>query len=233
MNNRSGLQIRDSGDLGYRRKIRTYDSTSVEGYERTNVMSFQHDTQANILVDTQEVYRALKLLIEPKGVVEVRALEASLQAGARYTDTLAGYFNNARDIIREICTIKEAKGIYITLQPVHPDILHRSKNKLVQQKKGSSTADKDITGYRWLLIDSDPERITGISSTDAEHELSLAHSRTICDALTGEGWPVPILADSGNGAHLLYRIDLPTADRDLVKRVLEGLAQRFDTEAIH
>ncbi len=45
---------------------------------------------------------------------------------------------------------------------------------------------------------------------------------------SGVGWPEPILADSGNGAHLLYRIDLPANDDGLVKRVLEGLAFRFD-----
>ena len=44
------------------------------------------------------------------------------------------------------------------------------------------------------------------------------------------GWPAPVLADSGNGAHLLYRIDLPNDDesRDLVKHCLEVLASVFN-----
>lgn len=44
------------------------------------------------------------------------------------------------------------------------------------------------------------------------------------------GWQTPLLADSGNGAHLLYRIDLPNDDisRDLVKRCLEVLASMFN-----
>ena len=44
------------------------------------------------------------------------------------------------------------------------------------------------------------------------------------------GWPAPLLADSGNGAHLLYRIDLANDDasRDLVKRCLEVLASMFN-----
>ncbi len=44
------------------------------------------------------------------------------------------------------------------------------------------------------------------------------------------GWPSPVLADSGNGAHLLYRIDLPNDDgsRDMVKHCLEVLASVFN-----
>ncbi len=196
-------------------------------------MSDQNGTSAHALIDTQEVYRALSLLVEPGQVVEVRALEASLQRESRYTETLAGYFDNAPDLIAAIATIRKAMGIYITLQPMNPDILHRAKNKLVRQKKDFSTPDKYITGYRWLLIDSDPERVSGISSTDEEHEQALAHSRTVRDALTNMGWPSPILADSGNGAHLLYRIDLEATASDLVRRVLEGLAERFDGASIH
>src|SRR5262249_43749118 len=50
--------------------------------------------------------------------------------------------------------------------------------------------------------------------------------------LSGLGWPKPVVADSGNGYHLLYRIDLPTDDGGLVKRVLASLAHRFDTVAV-
>ena len=40
------------------------------------------------------------------------------------------------------------------------------------------------------------------------------------------------MADSGNGYHLLYRIDLPAADGGLVERVLKSLAARFDNEHV-
>ena len=41
-----------------------------------------------------------------------------------------------------------------------------------------------------------------------------------------------MLADSGNGGHLLYRIDLPAADGGLVGRVLRGLAFLFEDERV-
>jgi hypothetical protein len=184
------------------------------------------------LVDANEVRRALQLLAEPNQVVEVRALDASLDQNGRYTRTYGGYFDNPNDLIKSISTIRFAMGIYITLHPCHKDLLHKAKNKLVEQKSGSSTPDKYITSYRWLAIDCDPERVAGISSTNEEHEKALAMCRKIREALSALGWPEPILADSGNGGHLLYRVDLPISDKNLIERVLKGLAQ-FDEESVH
>nr|VFJ48120.1 MAG: hypothetical protein BECKFM1743A_GA0114220_1005515 [Candidatus Kentron sp. FM]VFJ48795.1 MAG: hypothetical protein BECKFM1743C_GA0114222_1006315 [Candidatus Kentron sp. FM]VFK20793.1 MAG: hypothetical protein BECKFM1743B_GA0114221_107312 [Candidatus Kentron sp. FM] len=50
--------------------------------------------------------------------------------------------------------------------------------------------------------------------------------------MNAEDWPEPLVAESGNGCHLLYPFDLPNdaESRDLVKGALAGLAQRFDTE---
>ncbi len=55
----------------------------------------------------------------------------------------------------------------------------------------------------------------------------------IREYLSSVGWPDPIVADSGNGGHLLYRIDLPTDDGGLVRRCLTALAARFDDSAVN
>ena len=46
------------------------------------------------------------------------------------------------------------------------------------------------------------------------------------------GWADPIIGDSGNGYHLLYRIDWPAEDRDVVSRCLEALSLWSDTDAV-
>lgn len=184
------------------------------------------------LVNVEEVRRAYDLHTTPGQIVEIRALKASRDQNSRYTETLGGYFDNPDDLIREICTIRSAMGIYITLHPCDPNLLHRAKNKLVKQDKDFSTPDKYITGYQRLAIDCDPERVSGISSTEEEHQKALAMCRKIREALREQGWPEPVLADSGNGGHLLYRIDLPTSDAQLVKRTLEGL-QQFNESDVH
>ena len=54
------------------------------------------------------------------------------------------------------------------------------------------------------------------------------------DHLRGEGWPEPVVGDSGNGAPLLYRVDLPNdpESSELVKGVLEALDFGFSDGAV-
>jgi hypothetical protein len=97
-------------------------------------------------------------------------------------------------------------------------------------RKDATTSDADIIRRRWFPVDIDPVRPSGVSSTDEEHQATLARAVEISEFLGREqGWPAPVMADSGNGAHLLYRIDLPNNNksRDLVKRCLEVLDAIF------
>jgi hypothetical protein len=82
-------------------------------------------------------------------------------------------------------------------------------------------------------LDFDPRRPKDTSATDAQLEGGKARGRECYEFLKRAGWPEPIVADSGNGVHLLYPIDLPNDEesRKLVKGALAGLASRFnDTE---
>jgi len=102
-------------------------------------------------------------------------------------------------------------------------------------KKDATTADSDIIRRRWFPIDIDPVRPSGVSSTDEEHQAAIVRAAEIAAYLGRErGWPDPVMADSGNGAHLLYRIDLPNDEesKDLVKRCLEVLDTMFSNGAV-
>ncbi len=190
-------------------------------------------TVAKKLIDPTEIRRTLSILVEPGQVFEVRVLDAKSDRTSRYTDNLGGYFNDIDMLTKALLNLHSALGIYITLQLCNPDLLHRAHNKLIKLKKDYSTPDKYITHYRWLLIDSDPERVSLISSTEAEHNQALEHSRAIRESLRQQGWPEPILGDSSNGGHLLYLVDLPPEDEPLLKRVLWGLAAKFDIPGVH
>jgi hypothetical protein len=97
-----------------------------------------------------------------------------------------------------------------------------------------TTSDTDIVGRRWLLVDFDPVRPAGISSTKREHGRAVAAACGARDDLRSAGWPDPVVANSGNGAHLLYRVDLPNdgGSTELVKRVLAGVAVRCATDDV-
>lgn len=71
------------------------------------------------------------------------------------------------------------------------------------------TLDGDIIHRLWLPIDIDLVRPAGLYSSDPEHAAARDKAEKIREFLSERGWPDPVIADSGNGAHLLYAIDLP------------------------
>jgi hypothetical protein len=183
--------------------------------------------------DTREVIQFLNLIAAPGQVIELRLLKVQ-QGGQGGSRTLSGYFNDYGKLAAEAAKHNMmAQGAYITLNPANADLLARSVNRLrVAGKDCPLTSDADIAARGWLPIDLDSVRAAGISATEEEHDLAIERARQICDALRIEGWPLPILADSGNGGHLLYKIDLPVDDGGIVKRCLEGLALRFDDDRV-
>ena len=147
--------------------------------------------------------------------------------------TVSGYFTDFGKLAQGAAHYSgEGPGVYFTLNPVNPDLLARADNRVIKYAR-ETTADKDILKRRWFPIDFDAKRPAGISSCDVEHEAALDRARACREWLGSQGWPDPIFADSGNGAHLLYRIVLPSEDRQLVAKSLKALAAKFDdTEVI-
>lgn len=187
-------------------------------------------------IDRDEIIRTVTLLsaVQRGGTTEVRALDATVN-GDRRPLTYSGYFDNADDLAAEVATIKSATGIYFIPNDVDPRLLARAKNRIRPSGKGNpATADKDITNRRFLLIDCDATRPAAISTSDEEHEAALARAR-IMHADTFEwGWPDGVIADSGNGAHLVFSIDgvETLADDELIKRCLESLHAEFGDDAV-
>lgn len=178
-----------------------------------------------------EIVRALKLILEPGQVTELRALDA-VTATDKRPHVFGGYFDNLAKLAAAAAKIQQAKGIYFLPNPVKPALLARSMNKARAVGKDPTTADHDIVRRRFLLIDADAVRPAGIAASDAEHAAALERVLQVRDWLATAGWPAPIAADSGNGGHAVYAIDLPTDDNGLVKRCLEALAERFDDAVV-
>ena len=173
------------------------------------------------------VRQALEAVPEPRTVAELRALGTP-------RGTMSGYFNDRAAMAHAAIRLSgDAEGVYVTLNPVKPDLLARASNRVKPYAK-HTTSDADILCRRWLPLDFDPKRPAGVSSTDEEHRLSLERAVNCRAWLSRMGWPDPVLADSGNGAHLLYRLELPNdaASTNLIKRVLEAVALRFSDATV-
>ena len=176
--------------------------------------------------DTAAILAALAVLFTPDDVIELRAFPK----GRKRTD--AGYFDGQHwPELAEHAARLSASGaaVYVTLNPVDPQLLSRYNNR-IEGFAQSTTTDKQVTRRRWLLIDIDPVRPSGTSATDAQLDAAKVKARAVYGYLNGIGWPAPLVAESGNGMHLLYAIDLPNEDdaTALVKAVLIALGERFD-----
>jgi hypothetical protein len=175
----------------------------------------------------------LREFLVPDQVVELRALDVPLRPNFR-APAVSGYFDadHLAELVDHAQRLTEvAKGVYFTMNPLNRDLLSR-RHKRIDSVPLEMATDKDVLRRRWLLVDVDPQRISGVSATDAEKLGAWEKILEIRRYLQEHGWPEPVLADSGNGYHLLYHVDLPTQDGDLVKRVLLALAEKFDDSCV-
>lgn len=186
-------------------------------------------------IDEEQIVKHLTRLFNQGDVLEIRVLEAVTRYPNRtltQPHIESGYFDyeHIGDIPKLLEQIVTYKGIYFTMNPVKPELLNRAANRIRNPKKEPTTTDGDITERRWLLIDCDPKRPSGIPSSDDEHQKAIDKANEIAEGMNDK-WGEPIKIDSGNGAQLLYRIDLPADDGELVKKVLHSFAHG-NTDAV-
>jgi len=175
----------------------------------------------------KNIMHALSVLAEPGQVVELRVLGLN----GRRIDS--GYFTDFEKLARAAASYSgRAEGIYVTLNPLHPALLARSSNRVTEYAKTTSS-DKDVSRRRWLFVDFDPVRLAGISSSEEEHVAAIARAK-VCQAWLQTQGIFSVLADSGNGAHLLILIDLPNTDEStaLFKSVLAALSAKFSDSQV-
>jgi P4 family phage/plasmid primase-like protien len=158
------------------------------------------------------ISRVYPLFFHPGEVVELRALGVRGNSPAWEgwaNGTVYGFFDNTEDFSKAAAAIDKAggKGTYFTANPVNADLLARAANRLKSGVDGMSAADKDIVCSRWLLVDVDPVRSAGISSTGEELELAGQVGAELTAWLEGTcDWPAGVRALSGNGYHIMYRL---------------------------
>jgi len=179
-------------------------------------------TEPPVTADVATIAKGLKLLMKSGGVHELRS-PPGRQYGM-FTDPLL-----MAESAKKLSDCKAVSAVYWSLNPLFDDLLERSPNHLSPSAKGQSAGDTDIICRHLMLVDLDPVRPADCSSTDDEKAKAWNVGERVRSFLHSRGYPDPIVADSGNGFHLLYRINLPAHDGGIVKRILQGLAARFDT----
>lgn len=181
------------------------------------------------MIDEKEVRRTIHLMKPDETLFEVRAI-----ADGKWN--ASGYFDNADDLIPELKKYEKRPGVnfYITVNSVNEACRSRNQWGRLVEKATPTTSDKDIEAYDWIMIDVDPERPTGTSSSDEQMQLSKQKANDIYKFLQNRGFENPIVALSGNGTHLLYKIGLSKSKENiqLVQNVLKTLDMLFSDDEI-
>lgn len=186
---------------------------------------------------TEDIATTWDLISSADGVVEVRAIlandvRAESPAWSGYGNIITGYFDNKRDFVNCVSKLDNSKHdmvIYATLNPINKALRARANNRMqAAGKKTSTTADENIIRRHLLLIDADPFRPAGISSTQEELDAAIALRDKIADWLYSKGFPQMVHSMSGNGGHIVGRIDMPNDDES--KQLLSDFLQVLDAK---
>ena len=181
-------------------------------------------------MDIIEVRRALEIF-KPEGeLVEIRAIGTKKKG-----DIWSGYFTNHEKIIEAIKKFDSGYNLYFIFNKIK--MLCYSMQQKDQMMYGvDSTNDKHIDSREWILIDFDPERDGAkISSTNEEKQYARIVANKVRNYLRDMGFNYPVVCDSGNGFHLLYKIDswaCTDENNELVSNFLNSLSMMFSDEKI-
>ena len=147
--------------------------------------------------------------------------------------TFSGYFADSDSIIKEIANY-ENFNIYFTLNKINEACASRTQSNHIIPNPKTTTSDNDIISREWVLIDLDPKRPADTNATDEEKIKAQSVVNRIYGFLQNAGFSNPIVADSSNGYHLLYKVMMNNnpEKNELVKKFLNTLAIMFSTEEV-
>ena len=160
-------------------------------------------------------------------LVEIRILDPETKR------SYSGYFTDIETILREIKRYEKC-NLYFTLNVIDPACYSREQHDRISTRPKSTTSDMEILGRKWCLIDIDCEKPSDTNSTDAEKELAKGVVNEVYKFLRDEGFEKPIICDSANGYHLLYKqamISNPQ-NTETMKNFLKVLDMYFSTDKV-
>ena len=173
----------------------------------------------------EQVRKTVHLMKTQGQVFEIRII------GGKFP--ISGYFKDVDTAIEELRkqNISDC-NVYMTLGNLNPACYSRKQKDHFESFTKATTSDNDVIGYDWLMVDLDPKRPKDTSSTDEEIKASKEIADKVFHYMEQIGFEKPIVAMSGNGYHLMYRISLKndSENQELIKNCLYVLDMLFSTD---
>lgn len=160
-------------------------------------------------------------------LVEIRIMDPV------YKRTYSGYFTDIETILREIARYDNC-GLYFTLNVINDACYSREQHDRISQKPKSTTSDNDIVAREWCLVDVDCEKPSDTNSSEEEKLLAQDVVNKVYTFLRDEGFEEPVICDSANGYHLLYKQTMVASSEntEVMKKFLQVLDMYFSTDRI-
>ena len=188
------------------------------------------------VLDNKNITKAIQLLHNNGELFEIRLINGNYNASGYFTsaDTAIKALQNFHPEWNARTPTARAANIFITLNPIDIACYSRKQHDCFIENAQPTTKDNEITALHWLLIDLDPKRMSGVSSSEEELELAKKKAKTIHDFLSDRGFKEPIRAMSGNGVHLVYRFDVSnTAENvSVFEKALKILSEKYSDEEV-
>lgn len=166
----------------------------------------------------------LSLLHEPDEIIEIRSIDPK--------PVISGYFRADSPAIAKELSRYPNRTFYQTMNRVKSACYARDQHERLVERPHETTTDGDIAGYQWLLIDADPVRPSGVSASREEKEAARRVAGMTMKKLMAMGFSEPVVADSGNGYHLLFHIHASTTEKQVLADFLAVLDMWFSTELV-
>ena len=160
-------------------------------------------------------------------LVEIRILDPATRK------TYSGYFTDIETILEAIKPY-DRSAIYFTLNVIDYACYSREQRDRISTKVKSTTSDMEIIERKWCLVDVDCEKPSDTNSSDEEKELAKSVVNNVYKFLRDEGFESPVVCDSANGFHLLYKqaMNSTPENTETMKRFLQVLDMFFSTDKV-
>lgn len=154
--------------------------------------------------DENEIRKAISIMKPQNSLFEIRVIAAG-------GGNASGYFRDADTCINAMRGIRMDgnSNVYITLNGIKDECHSRQQRNCFVRNAKPNTSDSDIYCFDWLMVDMDPVRAAGTSSSEEQIGYAKEKCNEVYAFMKRTGFDDPIVAFSGNGAHLLYSIGWP------------------------
>lgn len=182
-------------------------------------------------MDKIEVFKTLNTFCPEGSLIEVRAIHATNPKN----NIWSGYFKTHEDVWNAIQPFDKEYNLYFVLNVIN-DVCYSMVQKDKMVRGAETTKDHDIIARRYVLIDLDCERGgKKVSSTEEEFQMARRKAHQVRNYLRDEGFSFPVVACSGSGFHLIYKIDdwaNTDENKQLLEKFLQALSIMFSDESV-